>query len=179
VLDSVPQFHQLFAFRLTFQGLDFLDDFFKERNHVIADKANDGVLIETEFFLFFTKGVGDFDEKGHGGEFLHELEGFFEYFFMHGVLEVHDFLEECKVAFKVWLDFLGLFFGLLKLEFMGREEGFLIMKEVELDFGYGLFVPDVLEVLGELLFAFEELVVNDGVDVLEIVHFFYNWYVNG
>jgi hypothetical protein len=54
---------------------------------------------------------------------------------------------------------------------MGREEGFLIMKEAELDFGYGLFVPDVLEVLGELLFAFEELVVNDGVDVLEIVHF--------
>jgi hypothetical protein len=54
---------------------------------------------------------------------------------------------------------------------MGREECLFLMEGVELNFGYGLFVPDVLEVLGELLFAFEELVVNDRVDVLEVVHF--------
>lgn len=45
------------------------------------------------------------------------------------------------------------------------------MEGVELNFGYGLFIPDILEVLGELLLAFEELVINDRVDVLEVVHF--------
>lgn len=79
----MAQFHEFFAFRLTLQGLDFLNNFFKKWNHVVVDKANDGILIETEFFLLFTKRVGDFDEKGHGREFLHELEGFFEYFFVH------------------------------------------------------------------------------------------------
>jgi hypothetical protein len=54
---------------------------------------------------------------------------------------------------------------------MGREKCLFLMEGVELNFRYGLFVPDVLEVLGELLFAFEELVVNDRVDILEVVHF--------
>lgn len=55
---------------------------------------------------------------------------------------------------------------------MDGMEGLLLMEGVELYFGDWLFVPDVLEVLGELLFAFEELVVDDGVDVLKVVHFF-------
>jgi hypothetical protein len=54
---------------------------------------------------------------------------------------------------------------------MGREECLFLMEGVELNFRYGLFVPDVLEVLSKLLFAFEELVVNDRVDILEVVHF--------
>ncbi len=54
---------------------------------------------------------------------------------------------------------------------MGREKGLFLMEGVELNFGYGLFIPDILEVLGELLLAFEELVINDRVDVLEVVHF--------
>jgi hypothetical protein len=54
---------------------------------------------------------------------------------------------------------------------MGREKGLFLMEGVELNFGYRLFIPDILEVLGELLLAFEELVINDRVDVLEVVHF--------
>lgn len=91
MLNPVAQFHKFLALRLTLETLNFFDNFFEEGNHVVGDEGSDGVLIETKFFLLFSKGVGDFDEEGHGGEFLHELEGFFEYFVVHGVLEFEDF----------------------------------------------------------------------------------------
>ena len=47
------------------------------------------------------------------------------------------------------------------------------MKGFELYFGDWLFIPDILEVLGELLFALEEFVVDDRVDVFKVLHFFY------
>jgi hypothetical protein len=52
-------------------------------------------------------------------------------------------------------------------------KGLFLMEGSELDFWYRLFVPYILEVLGQLLFTFEQFVVYDGVNVLNVFHFFY------
>lgn len=48
---------------------------------------------------------------------------------------------------------------------------FFLMNGDEMKFGYGLFVPDVLEVLGELLFTLEEFIIDDGINIFQMVHF--------
>ena len=57
----MSQFHKLLALRLSFEGLNFLEYFLEQRDHIIVKKCENDDLVHTQFLFFFSERAYDFN----------------------------------------------------------------------------------------------------------------------